>query len=173
MYPEDFKKVMLSSPFYGINMEISSKLAKNVSGVIISAGKAKEYTLIHKKYDKFIEFEEGHTTSRARYEFLKSVFDKESKFCMAGGSYKWFYECATAGEDVFKKQNLQAIDYKDILLITCGNDSMVDVAYHRKLANLLMRCRLFEIPDSKHEPYYECDKILKTCYRMMFDFLDK
>ncbi len=172
MYPEDFKKVILSSPFYGVNLEISSKLAKGVSGAVVKIGKSKEYTLIHKKYEKFPEFEDVHTTSRARYEFLKGVCD-EIKFQMAGGSYKWFYECAVAGENVFKKHNLNTLDTKDILIISCGKDTMVDTRYHKKFANLLMKCRLYELAQSKHEPYFECDEILKSCYRMMFDFLDK
>lgn len=172
MYPDDFKKVILSSPFYGVNLEIPTKLAKRVSGVIIKVGKSKDYTMIHKKYESFPEFEDIHTTSRARYEYMKEVFDNESQYRMAGASYKWFYECVVAGEDVFKKQNLKNIDNKDILLISCGNDTMVDIKHHKRMSNLLMKCKLYVLEDSKHEPYFECDRILKSCYRMMFDYLD-
>ena len=114
MYPEDFEKIILSSPFYSSNIDVPNKLAKIASGVIVKVGKSKDYTLIHKKYDKFPEFEDVHTTSKARYDFYKEVYDNESQFRMAGGSYKWFYESAIAGESVFKPQNIKLLNDKEI-----------------------------------------------------------
>ncbi|MBE5936116.1 MAG: alpha/beta hydrolase [Lachnospiraceae bacterium] len=172
MYPEDFEKVILCSPFFGINMDLPDKFIKICSRVLIQVGQSKNYTLIHKKYDKFPEFDEMHTNSRARYEFNKEIHAQSSQYRMLGGSYKWIYECIMASEQVFKKENLEKIE-ADVLLITCGQDTMVDTSVHKKFANLIFNCRTFEIPESKHEPFFETDDIIAKFYRMVFDFLDK
>lgn len=58
-----------------------------------------------------------------------------------------------------------------ILLGSAGSDSFVDPAAHRHAARHLPDCTLFELAQSKHEPFLEADAIRDRWFEAIDDFL--
>ena len=168
--PNDIEKLVLCSPFYGAKLKFPYWIVQMVSKAYIKAGREKKYVLIHDEYESYVEFENAHTTSKSRYEFAKSINEKYKHFCMAGGSYKWLSECLNAQKELFLPENMEKFKNK-ILLVSCGKDALVVTKKHNEFKTKMENCEVFKLPFSKHEPYFENDRIMKKFYNKVFEFL--
>ena len=88
--------------------------------------------------------------------------------------YIWFSACAGLRVDeptwgwldaslrlaakLTRKEFLRGIDIP-VLLASAGLETYLSPEAHRRAAEMLPDCTLVELPDSKHEPFLECDPI--------------
>ena len=85
-------------------------------------------------------------------------------------TYGWLDPALALIGRIGKPRFLSAIR-TPILLGSAGREHVVAPAAHRRAAQHLPDCTLFELPESKHEPFLECDAIRDRWFTRIDGFL--
>lgn len=159
--PELFDAAVLSAPMLGIAPAYPPKLARMVAQMACLAGLgdrrvpgAREW-----RVDPNLSPANSRTTSDPeRVRIQPAWFTARPELRVDGPTYGWLASAFAAIDRVSDPRHLAAIT-TPILLGSAGIEVFVDRRAHHRLSPLLPDCTLFEMPDSKHEPFLERDEI--------------
>jgi len=87
-----------------------------------------------------------------------------------GPTYGWLDAAFRLTEQVQHEEFLARI-VTPILLGSAGIESFVDRQAHRQVASRLRECDYIELPQSKHEPFLECDVVRERWFTAIDRFL--
>jgi lysophospholipase len=85
-------------------------------------------------------------------------------------TYGWLDPALALVARIGRSRFLAAIG-TPILLGSAGREQVVSPAAHHRAARLLSNCTLVELPESKHEPFLECDAIRDDWFDRIERFL--
>lgn len=169
-YPEDFEKLVLSSPMLDINIGKIPKPAAFLFGkCMIAIGKGEMYYGPQVKEWKPDErFEDSCGTERARFLAWKKMQIKNPYYQLAGGTLGW----ATASLAASKKAVAEAAKVTvPALLLQAGRDHLVSPGGQETAISRMAQGRITRYPNAKHE-IFNCDRASRTAFwNEIMDFL--
>lgn len=170
-YAEYFKAAVLSSPMHEINTgKIPKPLAFVISKLMKSFGMKKGYVPGQTPYIEKSDFESSATSSKVRYEYLYEKIRNNKAYQSGGLSFLWYLESSRA-RNLVKKENASKVKIP-VLLLQTEYDTYVKPEAQNKFAEYAANCQLIKVEGSKHESYFEKDKIAFAVFDRIFAFYE-
>ena len=171
-YPEDFERVILTSPMCGMRTGKFPKwIARDISRMMKKLGKGEDFAMGQHGFRDTPTFETSSAMSRARYMFFYNMRLQNMNYRTYGGSFSWVYASLTITKRMMKKKELSKISCP-ILLFQAGKDHMVDNEAQNRFLELVPQCRMIRISESKHEIFNGNETCRQRFYREVFSFLE-
>ena len=170
-HPGMFDAAILSSPMFGIKTDGTPKF-------LISLMLAKIKLLRQEKqsfpggntWDGIPNYDKSSAMSEPRYMYIFNQRLEDSHYHTNRMSNGWGYASFRTTPRILK--DAQKIDIP-ILLLTSGNDALVDPEGHYRFANSTPTTEFVIYEGAKHELYNGTDEILEDYYARIFEFLEK
>ncbi len=171
-YPEDFSKVVLSSPMLSINFGgYPAWIGTLIAKVAVLFGKKEKKMFVHQEFNPNEKFEDSSAGSRARFQWYLSKRIKTKEFQNYAGTYSWLLQSIYGLKKIFLRENLKKIKVP-ILLFQAQNDTVVTSEGQDKLEKEVNMVRLVKVNGSKHEIYMQSNNILNPYLHEIFKFLE-
>lgn len=171
-YTNYFNGAILSSPMHEINTgKVPKILANIISNAIKLCGMELRYLPGQAPYREQRKFVGRSTSCRERYEYLYEKISNNRQYHSGGASVLWYLESVKATKELMKKKNASKV-ITPTLLFQAECDTRVIPKAHNKFASYASNCKLVHLKKSKHEPYFEIDKITFYFIDEVFSFYE-
>lgn len=171
-YPEYFNGAVMSSPMYEINTGKYPKiLASTLSAFLTAVGKGSEYLPGQKPYTGKKKFPSRSTSSKHRHDYQYKLIRNNEYYQTGGSSAKWYHEAQNATKKMVKAKNAGKVEIP-VMILQAELDTHVIPRGHYRFAKNAKNCRVIIVKGSKHESYFENDKITFHVIDKIMDFYD-
>lgn len=158
-YQEYFLGAVLSAPMHEINTgKVPKFVATAIARIMKLCGKRNQYLPGQEPYNGEKRFSARSTSCKERYEYQFNKVKNIKSYQTGGSSAQWYLEGTKATREMVKKKNASKVKIP-VLLFQAEYDTHVIPRGHYKFAGYAKDCRVICIKGSKHEPYFEIDKI--------------
>ncbi len=170
-YPDDFARVVLGSPMFGIAGPITQdqarkviNLVKWVNGVL---SKTPWYFPGQKPFED-VSFENNQIVqSPIRYGIHQKVFDDYPDAKLGGVTVAWLDQALVAMESILENASKMT---SPTLIIQAEGDSIIDNTSHQPVCDAMPNCTFKSIPNARHELFMEQDKYRTPTLEMAIQF---
>ena len=163
-YPNDFDKVILSSPMIKMRTgKLPYAVVINISKIMSVLGKSKKYAVGQHKFPG--ENYKKDMTDRQRFYFEKRL--NNPSFQTWGASYGWI---KAAGENTKEISSVLKSKVKMLILIA-GNDDMVIPSETIKYAKRQRNAKYVLFENGMHELFNDSKKISDQFWSEIFEFI--
>lgn len=170
-HPGVFDAAILSSPMFGIKTDGTPKfLISLMLAKIKLLRQEKQPFPGGKHWDGIPTYEQSSAMSEARYTYIFNQRLADSHYHTNMMSNGWGYASFRTTPKILRDAG--KIDIP-VLLLTSGNDALVDSKGHYKFAYSTPNTEFVIYEGAKHELYNGTDEILEDYYRRIFGFLGK
>ncbi len=170
-YPEVFDAAILSSPMFEIRTGGTSKLlVKLLLAKIKLLRQEKQPFPGGNAWDGIPNYDKSSAMSEPRYMYIFKQRLEDSHYHTSRMSNGWGYASFRTTPRILK--DAHKIDIP-ILLLTSGNDALVDPEGHYRFANSTPTTEFVIYEGAKHELYNGTDEILEDYYSRIFEFIEK
>ena len=169
MYPQYFKRAVLSSPLMKMKFK---NLPYGIIYVVIKLavlfGLEKEYAPGQYAFDGINIFEKSSSMSRKRYNYMFEARKCHRSFQTYGGTYAWTKASVMATRYIIRHAKNVKIP---VLLCQAGCDSLVDSKGQNIFSEKSQNTTLKRFTYSKHEIFNATGSIRKRYYKEVFSFI--
>ncbi len=169
MYPQYFKRAVLSSPLMKMKFK---NLPYGIIYVVIKLavlfGLEKEYAPGQYAFDGINIFEKSSSMSRKRYNYMFEARKCHRSFQTYGGTYAWTKASVMATRYIIRHAKNVKIP---VLLCQAGCDSLVDSKGQNIFSKKSQNTTLKRFTYSKHEIFNATGSIRKRYYKEVFSFI--
>ena len=170
-HPGIFDAAILSSPMFEIKTDGTPKfLISLMLAKIKLLRQEKQPFPGGKRWDGIPTYEKSSAMSEARHTYIFNQRLEDSHYHTNMMSNGWGYASFRTAPKILKDAG--KIDIP-VLLLTSGNDALVDSKGHYKFAYNTPNTEFVIYEGAKHELYNGTDEILEDYYRRIFGFLDR
>lgn len=170
-HPGMFDAAILSSPMFGIKTDGTPKFLISLMLAKIKLLRQEKLPFPGgKRWDGIPTYEKSSAMSEPRYRYIFNQRLEDSHYHTNMMSNGWGYASFRTTPRILK--DAQKIDIP-ILLLTSGNDALVDPEGHYRFANSTPTTEFVIYEGAKHELYNGTDEILEDYYARIFEFLEK
>lgn len=173
MYPEDFCRVVLSSPMIGIDFgTLPEPAAMAICTAAITAGRGREGIIGQNAFHPMPDFNQSAGSSEVRYLYYH---DKRVRFPLyqtSRADYYWGREAIRAGRTVRRKKEMEAIR-AEILVIMAGQENLVSRKAQEQFIEGLRKGKAVLVPESRHEIYNADNAILRNYLGLVMSWFDR
>ena len=151
-----FDAAILAAPMTGLTNELPIRLAL----LFAPAGSRRDsdYMLGFGKFGETrLSFEQNRVThDPRRYRYTDLWYQADPRLRVGGPTYGWL-RAGLRSNALLRQDGYFKSVTVPILLLSAGQDQLVDSATHRRICAALTGCRLVRLPASKHEIMMETD----------------
>ena len=170
-HPGVFDAAILSSPMFGIKTDGTPKfLISLMLAKIKLLRQEKQPFPGGKRWDDIPTYEKSSAMSEPRYMYIFNQRLADSHYHTNRMSNGWGYASFRTTPKILK--DAHKIDIP-ILLLTSGNDALVDLEGHYRFADSTPNTEFVIYEGAKHELYNGTEEILEDYYARIFEFLEK
>ena len=170
-YPGVFDTAILSSPMFEIRTGGTSKLlVKLLLAKIKLLRQEKQPFPGGNAWDGVPTYDKSSAMSEPRYMYIFNQRLADSHYHTNRMSNGWGYASFRTTPKILK--DAHKIDIP-ILLLTSGNDALVDLEGHYRFADSTPNTEFVIYEGAKHELYNGTEEILEDYYARIFEFLEK
>ena len=170
-HPGVFDAAILSSPMFGIKTDGTPKFLISLMLAKIKLLRQEKLPFPGgKRWNGIPTYEKSSAMSEARYTYIFNQRLEDSHYHTNMMSNGWGYASFRTTPKILKDAG--KIDIP-VLLLTSGNDALVDSKSHYKFAYSTPNTEFVIYEGAKHELYNGTDEILEDYYRRIFGFLGK
>ena len=168
-HPEYFDSAVLSSPMFSIKTGKTPKIA-----VSLLCAKIRLLHQEHlpfpggKRFDGIPRFESSSARSEVRYNYIfnqRLADEHYHTYMMSNG---WGAASFKATARLLRRASKVKTP---VLLLTAGNDSLVNMSGHEKFAKRASNVQYINYEDSKHEIYNDVDEVREKYFNDIFTFI--
>lgn len=172
LYPDDFKKAVLSSPMLAINTgALPGCIAVLICNAFILAGAADKKLFYQSDFNPDEKFEESCAMSRPRFDYYLEIRRGNKSYQTSSASYSWAKQAVLAGKKACSKKETSKVKIP-VLLLQADNDTLVKSRPQEVFAARVAGARIEKIPGSKHEIYRSENPVLKGYLNRIISFFD-
>lgn len=158
-HPDDFQKIVLGSPMFGV----AAPIGPGVARVLINLLKWFNKGLSNLPWYfpgqgpfEFLAFDKNNIVqSEIRYDIHLNVFKDYPNTRLGGVTLDWLEKALIAMEKI---RNNAAQITTPTLMIQAEGDTIIDNSTHRPACDAMPHCTFVSIPDARHELFMELDK---------------
>lgn len=168
-HPEYFDAAVLSSPMFSIKTGSTPMIAVKVLCAKIR--------LLHqeklpfpggKRFDGIPTFETSSARSEKRYNYIFNQRLRDEHYHTYMMSNGWGVASFKATARLLRRASKVKTP---VLLLTAGNDSLVNMSGHEKFAKRASNVQHINYEDSKHEIYNDVDEVREKYFNDIFTFI--
>lgn len=173
-HPNDFQRIVLGSPMFGIAGPITQDQARKVINVVKWTNnllsKTPWYFPGQKPFED-VPFNENHIVqSEIRYNIHKSVFDDYPKARLGGVTVAWLDQALVAMEKILAEAHKLTAP---TLVIQAEGDTIIDNSSHQPVCDAMPNCTFKSIPNARHELFMELDQYRTPTLEMAIRFFQQ
>ncbi|MBW3698555.1 alpha/beta fold hydrolase [Vibrio sp. T187] len=175
-HPEHpFKKVALSAPMYGVNVEwYLEPIAPVLSQILTAIYPKPTYAPGQQAYFPKPFEDNPLSQSQVRYEWFRKLYEDSPKLKVGGASTQWVWQGLIAAKQCILLTRQIKIP---LLLVQAGGDRIVSnqaqVRFIKKLAKTNPHCLFESVEGAQHEVLFEKDQYRNQSLDAIFHFFDK
>ena len=167
-HPEYFDAAVLSSPMFSIKTGKTPKIA-----VSLLCAKIRLLHQEHlpfpggKRFDGIPRFESSSARSEVRYSYIfnqRLTDEHYQTYMMSNG---WGAASFKATRKILRNAYKVKVP---VLLLTSGNDALVNMSGHEKFARRAANVRHINFEEAKHELYNDVDEVREEYFNSIFKF---
>jgi lysophospholipase len=170
-YPNQLKKVVLSSPMYKYSGTVTDMASQKAAATFVKTGKGLDYIMGQEgSYNPTIPFiEQGKinslTTSRNRFDLRKFIVQEHPATALGGKTWGWMNE-TLKNTDLVKKYATKIRD--SVLILQAADDQLIDLSGHQEVCTMINQnveptqtplCKIIRFPNAQHELLMEKDEV--------------
>lgn len=170
-HPDDFGRVALSAPMFGIKPALPKWLASALlySQTLFRSSETAFYFYGQGDYEPEAFDANPLTHSRARYILFRDEYLASPNVQLGGVTNQWLRCALDAMATIEEKANAIKVP---VLLLQAGADPIVDNKAQDRVASLLPKCRKQVFSGARHELLMETDTIRDACLRHIIRFFE-
>ena len=158
---------MLSAPMLGI-YRLPRWFLRSVAQLQVWRGKGADFAWGAGELDPDNN-ENRITNDERRFEEIMDFLRAEPLLRTHGATWSWLNSAARLMKGSVSRRALKRFPLP-MLLISSGQDIIVDADLHKKFAARCTTCEYLYLPDAKHEPLQELSAVQEAVYTAMADF---
>jgi lysophospholipase len=170
-YPDDFAKIALSAPMFGVRPALPDWLGTLlISGNFLlnnCFGSGPGYFMGQGDYQAESFNDNILTHSQSRYQIFIEEYEAQPEVKLGGITTQWL-KAAVAAMDAVKQQARQFPI--PMLLMQAGADKVVDNLRQDQVAELVPNCQKLQITGASHELLMEVDEYRSRCCEAILQF---
>lgn len=170
-YPDDFAKIALSAPMYGVRPALPDWLGKLLisSNFLVSNwfGSEPRYFMGQGDYQAETFANNKLTHSQPRYQIFIDEYEGQPEVKLGGITTQWLKAALAAMDSVKLQAGLFPIP---MLLMQAGSDKIVDNQSQDQVVNLVPNCQKLLIAGASHELLMEVDEYRNACFTAILRF---
>lgn len=168
-YPDDFAKIAMSAPMYGVKPALPGWFARFLLGIHGIVSDSASYFWQQTDYAPEPYTDNKLTTSEVRYQLMQDEYADHPAIQLGGVTGQWLKAAIQAMQNIEQKTNLFPIP---ALIMQAGNDRIVDNDAHRKVADYMHNVVLKTYRGAEHELLMEQDSIRRVCLTDVLSFFN-
>ncbi|MEM1434443.1 MAG: alpha/beta hydrolase [Pseudomonadota bacterium] len=168
--PLPWSAAILSAPMLGI-YRLPRWFVRSVAQLQIWRGKAQDFAWGSGPLDPDHN-ENRITTDADRFQVIMQLLRDNPQLATHGATWAWLNAAAKLMRGSVRKRRLRRLDVP-ILLLSPGQDVIVDADLHHRFAARYRGCELVKLPDSMHEPLQETAAIQDEVYAVIARFVSE
>lgn len=170
-YPNDFAKIALSAPMFGVRPALPDWLGKFLisSNLLVSRclGSQPRYFMGQGDYQAESFANNILTHSESRYQIFIDEYEVHPEVKLGGITPQWLRAAVSAMDSVKQQAGQFAIP---MLLMQAGADKIVDNDSQDRVAELVPDCQKLVFAGASHELLMEVDKYRRHCFAAVLEF---
>jgi lysophospholipase len=170
-YPDDFAKIALSAPMFGVRPALPDWLGKFLisSNLLVSRclGSHPRFFMGQGDYQAESFADNILTHSQPRYQIFIDEYEAQPEVKLGGITTQWLKAAVTAMDSVKQQAGQFALP---MLLIQAGADKIVDNQSQDQVAALVPHCQKLVIAGASHELLMEVDEYRQRCFAAILEF---
>ncbi len=172
-HPNKIKRAVLAAPMFEPIVDcVPMPIARGgVKMGKLFLGKKKKFPLSH-EFNPNVQYKESHGSSRVRFEYNLKMRIDNLNYRSTPMSFSWTDNSINIGRKILSKKVINNIK-TPILLISAGNDTVVNNELHYKFAEKYSGCRLVNIENETHALLASNNETLTKIVNLTFDFYSK
>lgn len=171
-YPDAFAAAALCAPMFGVRFSRRQRLlATLISGAAALVGSGALYAPGRSNYRREARPFEGNyqTTDRDRYERMHDQIARDPLLAIGGPTLGWLH-AMTRSVRALRNDMKRSPPRTPTLILSAGDERVVDNAAHLEFAKRLPRGRLVTFPEARHEILQERDDIYLEALSTVVEF---
>jgi lysophospholipase len=172
-YPLVFNKMVLSTPMYGVKAPMPEYLLAAFLSVLIMLRRLFRLPITYlwgqSDYRAIAFYKNRLTHSEIRYRAFRAVMAQYPENQMGGISFEWLSKALKAVSRV--RKNAKSV-LLPCLIIIAEDEQIVDNRLLRKTAKLMPNTSLIDVPNARHEVFFEQDAARSFALSKIYEFLE-
>ncbi len=170
IYPDTFKKAILTSPMLAVDMgPIPAVCVRALGWIMVKLHKQENYAPGQHAFISGEKCENSGSACPERFHYYQDKKEVTSLFQNCGSSYGWAYESFTACHKITKKRNCKKITVP-VLVFQSLNDNLIKASGIHRFVKNTPSAKLIQISGSRHEIYNSTASVLEGYYHKIFEF---
>lgn len=168
-HPEYFDAAVLSSPMFSIKTGSTPSIAVKLLCAKIRLMRQENLPFPGgKRFDGIPSFATSSARSEKRYNYIFNQRLKDEHYHTYMMSNGWGAASFKATARLLRRASKVKTP---VLLLTAGNDSLVNMSGHEKFAKRASNVQHINYEDSKHEIYNDVDEVREKYFNDIFNFI--